>query len=172
MFYQTTVTLPISRMKALISLIDTITTQAQEKNMSDETILALSLSPDMLPFAKQIQIISDNAKGMVSRLSGTEAPKYEDNEKTLEELKARLNKTITYLETFSEADFANAATAEARFPWFPGVHMVWADYVLGYGLPNFFFHVVTAYDILRHHGFQIGKSDYIGTGLTIVPDVA
>ena len=108
---------------------------------------------------------------MASRLAQKEAPKYEDNETTLAELRARVAKTIAYLETFTEADFAHAATAEARFPYFPGVHMVGSDYVFGYAIPNFFFHLVTTYDILRHHGFDIGKSDYMGKAIPFVADV-
>jgi uncharacterized protein len=140
--------------------------------MTDADILALRLAPDMFPFSKQIQIVSDNAKGMASRLARQEAPKYEDNESTLAELRARLAKTADYLATFSEADFENAATAEARFPYFPGVHMVGVDYMFGYAIPNFFFHLVTTYDILRHHGFDIGKKDYMGSSVTMIPDVA
>ena len=109
---------------------------------------------------------------MASRLAGKEIPKYEDTESTLAELRMRLDKTIAYLETFVSTDFIHAGTAEARFPYFPGMHMVGADYVLGYGLPNFFFHVVTAYDILRHHGFDIGKADYIGKEIPLVADKA
>ena len=170
MFYQTTVTLPISRLKALVSLLDIVREQAIDKNMSDATILELRLAPDMLTFARQIQIVSDNAKGMVSRLTGKENPKMEDTEVTITELQTRLNNTITYLESFKETDFAQSANAEARFPWFPGMHMVGAGYILEYGLPNFFFHVVTAYDILRHHGFEIGKSNYIGGNLPLIAD--
>ena len=151
MFYQTTVTLPISRMKALISLLSIAQEQAQEKNMTDADVLGLRLAPDMLHFARQIQIVSDNARGMASRLTGKENPKMEDTESTIEELRTRLNNTITYLEAFTEADFEHADIAEARFPWFPGMHMIGAGYIIEYGLPNFFFHVVTAYDILRHN---------------------
>ncbi len=140
--------------------------------MSDADILALRIAPDMLPLAKQVQIVSDNAKGMVSRLTGHENPKMEDTETTLAELRTRLANTIAYVEQFSEKDFANAATAEARFPYFPGVHMVGTDYILGYGIPNFFFHVVTTYDILRQHGFDIGKSDYLGKAVPFVADNA
>lgn len=104
----------------------------------------------MLPFSRQIQIASDNAKGMASRLTRQEAPKYEDTETTLDELKDRLQKTIDYLGTFSESDFSEADTAEARFPYFPGVKLVGAGYIVTYGIPNFMFHVVTAYDILRN----------------------
>ena len=107
---------------------------------------------------------------MASRLAHKEAPKYEDNEATLAELRARLERTISYLETFVETDFQNAATAEARFPYFPGMHMVGSDYLLGYAIPNFFFHLVTTYDILRHHGFDIGKADYIGKAIPLLPD--
>jgi hypothetical protein len=172
MFYQTTVALPISRLKALVSLLDIIREQATEKNLTDANILDLRLAPDMLPFSRQIQIVSDNAKGMASRLTGKENPKMEDTETTITELQTRLTNTIAYLESFKEADFAQAAQAEARFPWFPGMHMVGADYIFGYGLPNFFFHVVTAYDILRHHGFEIGKSNYIGGELPLIADKA
>ncbi len=170
MFFETTITLPIVRLQWLISLIEKVQSQAKDKWVDDVAVLAYRLAPDMLPFSKQIQIATDNAKGMVSRLTGKENPKYEDNETTLDELITRLQKTITFLETFSEADFADSATAEARFPWFPGVHMVGAGYVLTYGIPNFFFHVVTAYDILRQHGFDIGKGDYMGGGLALIPD--
>jgi hypothetical protein len=156
-------------MKALVSLLNTIQEQAQDKNMSDADILGLRLAPDMFPLSKQIQIVSDNAKWMASRLAGKEIPKMEDNETTIEDLRTRLNTTIAFLESFVKSDFTNAATAEARFPWFPGSHMVGIDYVTGYGLPNLFFHVVTAYNILRHHGFEIGKSNYIGS-LPLVAD--
>ena len=170
MFYQTTITLPIVRLQWVLSLLDKVETQAKKKGMSDTDVLELRLAPDMYALVKQIQIATDNAKWMASRLAGKEAPKYEDNETTLAELRARLAKTISYLETFSEGDFENAATAEARFPYFPGMHMVGADYMLGYAIPNFFFHLVTTYDILRHHGFDIGKADYIGKSIPLLPD--
>jgi uncharacterized protein len=92
--------------------------------MSDTDVLELRLAPDMFALVKQIQIATDNAKGMASRLAAKEAPKYEDNEASLAEIRARLEKTIAYLETFTEADFAHAATAEVRLPWFPGMRFV------------------------------------------------
>lgn len=150
MFYESTIILPLTRLRGLVVLLEKIEPQVKEKNMSDADILALRLAPDMFPFAKQIQISIDNAKGMASRMSRKEAPKYEDNESTLAELKARLEKTIAYLETFTPEDFADADTAEARFPYFPGMKMVGKGYVFTYGIPNFMFHVVTAYSILRN----------------------
>jgi hypothetical protein len=100
--------------------------------MTDADVLALRLAPDMFHFGRQIQIVSDNAKGIVSRLTNKEAPKYEDNEATLAELITRLEKTIAYLATFSESDFADAVTAEARFPYFPGKKVVGETYLINY----------------------------------------
>jgi len=92
MFYQTVVILPTLRIKALLSLLEKVRIQASEKGIDDATLLAYRLAPDMLPFSRQIQIISDNAKWMASRMSGVEAPKYEDTEITLDDLIARLEK--------------------------------------------------------------------------------
>ncbi len=170
MYFENAVTLPRLRLRALVSLLETIEKQAGEKNISIETILSARLAPDMLPLSKQIQIVSDNAKGIASRLAHQEAPKMEDTETTLEELVTRLTRTIVYLETFTEADFVDAATAEARFPYMPWVKLVGADYLFTYALPNFFFHVVTIYAILRHLGFEIGKRDYMGSEVVMVPD--
>lgn len=170
MFYQTTITLPITRLQGLLTLLDKVESQAAEKGISEDAILGGKLANDMFPFVRQIQIASDNAKGMASRMARKEAPKYEDNEATLKEVRARIEKTISYLETFTPEDFADAATAEAKFSWFPGVKFVGQGYVLTYGIPNFMFHVVTAYDILRHLGFDIGKADFMGPGLALLPD--
>lgn len=173
MFYQTTVTLPTLRLTALISLLQKVQSQAIEKGLDDASVLDLRIAPDMYPLVKQVQIATDNAKGMASRLSGREIPKYEDTEVTIAELIARLEKTIAYLATFSESDFAYAPTAEAHFPYFKDVHMVGADYVIGYGLPNFFFHTVTVYAILRASGFDIGKTDFMdGSLIPFVPNAA
>ena len=107
---------------------------------------------------------------MASRMARKEAPKYEDDESTLTELRTRLEKTIAYLETFTPEDFADADTAEARFPYFPGVKMVGKGYVFTYAIPNFMFHVVTAYSILRNAGFDVGKTDFMGGQVEMLPD--
>ena len=129
----------------------------------------MRLTDDMFPFSRQVQIASDNAKGMASRLTRKTVPSYEDNESTLAELDARIEKTVTYLETFTAKDFEGAETREARFPWYPGMHMKGGGYLLSYAIPNLMFHITTAYAILRHHGFKIGKSDFLGT-LPLIPD--
>lgn len=172
MFYESTITLPMKRLKGLIVLLEKIEPQVKEKNMSDADVLALRLAPDMFPFAKQIQVATDNAKGMAARMAGVEIPKYEDTESTLADLKARLEKTIAFLETFTPEHFKDADTAEARFPYFPGMKMVGKGYVFTYGIPNFMFHVVTAYSILRNAGFDIGKTDFMGGQVDFLPDNA
>jgi uncharacterized protein len=170
MFYESTITLPLARLRGLVVLLETIEPQVKEKNMSDAEVLALRLAPDMFPFGKQIQIATDNAKGMASRMARVEAPKYEDSESTLVELKDRLKKTIAYLESFTPDQFKDADTAEARFSYFPGMKMVGKGYVFTYGIPNFMFHVVTAYSILRNAGFTIGKADFMGGQIEFHPD--
>lgn len=106
---------------------------------------------------------------MAGRLAGKEYPSFPDNESSFADLEKRLEKTIAYLDTLKESDFDGAEEREARFPWFPGVHMKGGGYLLSYAIPNFMFHLTTAYAILRHHGFQIGKSDFLGT-LPLIPD--
>lgn len=171
MFYQATITLPTLRLRALLSLLDKVEIQAKEKWMTDAEVLDLKLTPDMFSLVKQIQIATDNAKGMASRMAHHEIPSYEDNESNFAEIRARLEKTIAYLETFAEVDFADASTGEFRSKWMPGVKLVGEGYIFTYGLPNFFFHVVTAYAILRNAGFDIGKEDYMGGGVAFVPVV-
>lgn len=172
MFFPLVITLPLGRLRALVHLIDMVESQKSAKNMTDAAILSASLAPDMFPFAKQIQIATDNAKGMACRLASKDIPSYPDTEETLGDLRARLEKTIAFLEIFREEDFLHADIAEARFPYFPGLKIVGADYPVTYGIPNFFFHVVTAYDILRHIGFDIGKADYMGGQVAFTPDAA
>ena len=124
--------------------------------------LQMRLAPDMLPFVKQIQICSDTAKGACARLSGQTAPKYEDNEATIEELIARIDKTVMYISGFKAEDFADYQSAKIMFPRYPGVYISGADYLASHALPNFYFHMTTAYNILRLHGLEIGKGDYLG----------
>lgn len=169
MYYSLCVTFPIQRLTAMNALIDTIKTQAKSKNMSDETILGLRLAPDMFSFSKQIQVMTDNAKGMAARLGGKDIPVFEDSETTLDELQARIQKTIDFIKTLTPADFVGAEKREARFPYFPGMKMVGEAYLTGYAIPNFLFHATTAYNILRNHGFEIGKQDFM-LSLPLIPD--
>jgi uncharacterized protein len=157
-----TYTVPIF-IKTLGGLKNTLTKAeafAKEKGMSEETFLADALAPDMFPLAKQVQIACDNAKGAAARLSGTEAPKYEDTEKTFAELQARIDKTLAFIESVPEASFAGAAERKITLAFMKDKYLTGFDYAREYVLPNFFFHVVTAYGIIRKNGVAIGKSDF------------
>ena len=135
--------------------------KAREHGLDEKTLLEDRLAPDMFPLAKQVQVATDNAKGVVGRLTKVEAPKFEDTETTLAELDARIDKTIAFLQTVKEEDFADAPKAQVTLPWFPGKFMTGYDYAREYAIPNFFFHVATAYAIIRKNGVAIGKADYI-----------
>jgi hypothetical protein len=138
--------------------------QYAETRKFDPNILAAQrLFPDMLPLTRQIQIASDSAKLAVARLSATEAPKFEDNETTIPELIARIDKTVDYLKGFKAAQFEGAEdrtvvvkTSRNEFT-FTGL-----IYLRHWAIPNFFFHVTTAYALLRHSGVEIGKADFLG----------
>ena len=136
---------------------------ASERNIAAETILNYRLAPDMLPFSRQLQIVSDSAKGAAARLIGKDIPRYEDNEKTFAELGQRLEKTRDYLEGLDKKDFEGSENRSIELK--VGGDTVTFDgmtYLLYFALPNFYFHYTTAYDILRHAGLGIGKRDFLG----------
>ena len=134
-----------------------------ERKIDPAVILSGRLAPDMLPLTKQIQIASDHAKFAPSRLAGRDAPRFEDTEQTFAELQARIAKTVDYLATFGAADIdgsedkAIQLKSPTRERNFTGL-----DYLQRFALPNFFFHVTTAYDILRHNGVPLSKTDFLG----------
>lgn len=137
---------------------------AVAKKIDPSVLLGSRLFPDMLPLVKQVQIATDHAKGAVARLAGAEVPRYEDSEQSFDELRARIGKTIAFVESFSSAqlDGSEHRAIDLRVggkDWsFQG-----ADYLFGFAIPNFYFHLVTAYNILRHNGVELGKGDYLGS---------
>jgi hypothetical protein len=141
---------------------------AETKKFDPDLYLSLRLAPDQFPFVRQLQTTCDTLKLCAARLTGQEAPNHPDTEQTLEALRARLQSVIGYLDTLSEADFANAATAVITQPRWEGKTMTGADYFMEHALPNFFFHLTHAYAILRHSGVKLGKRDYLGP-LTMRP---
>jgi hypothetical protein len=147
--------------------LDAILAKAQAhavaKKIDPSVLLSARLYPDMFPFTRQVQIACDHAKGAVARLAGVEVPKYEDTEQSFEELQARIAKTIGFMESFAADQIDGSEEREIALK--AGGHDMTfkgMPYLLGFALPNFYFHVVTAYDILRHNGVEIGKRDYIG----------
>jgi hypothetical protein len=150
-------------LKSLDHILDKAVKHAQGKNFDANNFVGERLVPDMLPFAAQIRIACDNAKSTAALLAGKEPPKHEDNEKTMEELRARVGKCLAYLETFAAADYAKTdAKTVIRLPHPKGKALHAEEYLFGRQIPNFFFHVTTAYNILRQGGVDLGKTDYLG----------
>lgn len=142
--------------------LDAAAAHAQAKSFDASVYLGLRLAPDQFAFARQVQIMCDTAKLAASRLTGKEAPVHADDEKTLEDLRARVRAVIAYLDGFGEKDFAGAATRSVTQPRWEGKTMSGADYFREHALPNFFFHLTHVYALLRHNGVNLGKRDYLG----------
>lgn len=129
--------------------------------LDEKKLMEDRLAPDMFPFSKQVQIACDNAKGAAARLSGIEAPKFDDTESTLDELIARIDKTLAFLASVKEESFANAAEVKVELPYFAPKWFKGFDYAREYAVPNFFFHVGMAYALIRKNDVAIGKADYM-----------
>ena len=136
---------------------------AKAKSFDPNILASARLAPDQYPLTRQIQSIADGAKFCAARLTGKEAPKHPDTETTIDELRARLQAVIAYLDTFTEADFVGAKDRLVELSFMPGKVMSTADYLNEMALPNFYFHATTAYAILRHNGVPLGKMIYLGS---------
>ena len=145
-----------------LGLIDKAEAHALEAGIDPDSLAEARLAPDMLPFSGQIQRASDASKLSVERLTGVAAPKFEDNEKTLDELRARLRATIAYLEGIEPAAFDGAEAKTISLPFGAIPPFTGEGYLMTFALPNFYFHVTTAYAILRNQGVAVGKIDYLG----------
>lgn len=146
----------------LAGILEKSVVWAKEKGKTNGEILQARLAPDMFPLVRQVQIASDNAKSISARLAGEEPPKMEDTESTLPELIERVRKTVIYLRTLDAAKFEGAESRRIPFPYVPDTYLLAEEALLQSYLPNFFFHITTAYDILRNQGMPLGKSDFIG----------
>jgi len=147
----------------LVTWLDKAEAHAAAKKFDISVLLNARLAPDMLPLTRQIQIASDGAKFCVARLAGVEAPKFEDDETTVADLKARVAKTVAFMESVSAAQINGTEDKDITVPRRDGPWIVKGEpYVKNYVLPNFFFHVTTTYALLRHNGVNLGKSDYLG----------
>ena len=148
---------------SLSAVLDKAAAYASEKKIDPGVLVGLRLTPDMYPLSRQVQLASDFAKGTVARLAGVEAPKYPDDEKTIDELKARLAKTLAFVQSVDPKAIDGAQERDIVFPVGPNTRTLKGSiYLLHYALPQFYFHVTTAYNILRHCGVGIGKRDFIG----------
>jgi hypothetical protein len=161
--YQASVPRFISILGNLSNILDKAQAHVDAKRIDETALTNYRLFPDMLSFTRQVQIACDTAKGVVARLAGIEIPVFEDNEKTLAELKARIAKTQAVLQKVTAAQIDG--TEEKDIVVKRGdkeTHYKGMQFLLGHALPNVYFHVTTAYAILRHNGIELGKRDYLG----------
>ncbi len=161
--YQASIPRFVNILGNLANLLDKAQAHVDAKKLDVTALTGYRLFPDMLPMTKQIQIACDTAKGVIARLAGVEAPAFDDNEKTIAELKARIAKTVAYVQGFTPAQIDG--TEEKAIVVKRGdkeTHYKGMQFLLGHALPNFYFHVTTTYNILRHNGVEIGKRDYLG----------
>ena len=147
----------------VLVFLDKAVAYAEAKKFDVSVLVNARLAPDMLPFTKQIQIASDNAKFGVARLANVEAPKFEDTEKTVDELRARIKKTIDFIKSVPASAFEGAEDRDIKIV-IPSrtIELKGLAYLRGWVLPNVFFHVTAAYLILRHNGVDVGKRDFLG----------
>ena len=155
----------------LLGNLDKILDKAEkwvgERKIDPNAILQSRLTPDMFTFIRQVQIATDMAKGTAGRLAGQELPRFEDNESNFAELKARVQKTIAFLNSLNPEQFAGAETRPITLKLGPPgsqreVNFQGLDYLLGFGTPNVYFHYTMGYALLRHNGLDLGKPDYVG----------
>ncbi len=161
--YQASVPRFVNILGNLSNILDKAQAHIDAKKIADASLTAYRLFPDMLPMTTQVQIACDTAKGVVARLAGVEIPAYDDNEKTLADLKARVLKTIAFLQTFTPAQIDG--TEDKAIVTKRGdkeTHYKGIQFLMGHATPNFYFHVTTVYNILRHNGVEIGKRDFLG----------
>ena len=136
----------------------------EAKKLDAAAITAYRLYPDMFPFTRQVQIACDTAKGAVARLAGMEPPKHEDTEQSFADLQARIAKTLEFVESVKPGQVDGSEGREVVLKQRAGeLRLKGIDYLLSHAYPNFYFHVTTAYAILRHNGVEVGKRDFIGT---------
>jgi len=162
MLYDLTVPQFTKMLENLSRCLDKAAAFAEAKKIDGEVLMQARLAPDQFALARQVQIACDTAKMGVAKLTGREWPVHEDNEKTLADAKARIDKVLAFLHTFSQADFADAATRSISQPRWAGKTLTGEQFALQHVIPNLYFHVTTAYAILRHNGVDLGKKDYLG----------
>ena len=161
--YQTSIPVFIRMLGNLSSILDKAAAHAETKKIDPAIFINARLAPDMYSLSRQIQIATDVVKGCAARLSGIEVPSYEDNESTFPELQARIAKTVTFLQSVKaeQLDGSEERTVTLKIHG-RDTDLLGGPYLLNFVLPNFYFHVTTAYAILRHNGLELGKKDFVG----------
>lgn len=164
LFYDLTIPQVLKMLRNMDRWLEAASAFAEKKKIDPAVLLKSRLAPDQFSFDKQIQLACDNAKSMAARLCGRDIPAHTDTEITVEQLRTRIQSVMAYLEAFKPEDFANAAEQRITLPWMEeGKWMRAEDFIAQFALANFYFHVTTAYSILRHNGVELGKRDFIGS---------
>ena len=161
--YQASIPRFVNILGNLSNILDKAQAHVDARKLDASALTTYRLFPDMFPMARQVQIVCDTAKGVIARLAGVEIPKDEDNEKTFAELKARIAKTIAFMQSFKPEQIDG--TEDKAIVTKRGdkeTHYKGMQFLLGHAIPNFYFHVTTTYNILRHNGVEIGKRDFLG----------
>jgi hypothetical protein len=163
-FYDASVPAFLQILGSLSGLLTKAEAHCKAKNIQPDVLLNARLFPDMLPLTKQIQLVCDFAAKGCARLTQSELPSVPDTEKTFDELKLRLAKTIDYVKSFKPAQFDGAETKDVTFPAGPdrSITLKGQQFLSSFAFPNFYFHAATAHGILRHNGVEIGKRDFLG----------
>lgn len=156
----------VAQLSKMLQNLDVWLTKASEyakqRNFDPNVLLDSRLAPDMYPLVRQVQSACDGAKFLAARVSGKEAPKHEDTERTMEELRARIQNVRSYLQSYSERDFEGSSERLVPLPFRPGKGLTADDFRLQMNVPNTYFHLSMAYAILRHNGVPLVKGDYLG----------
>jgi hypothetical protein len=161
--YQASVPVFVRGLENLSVILAKGAAHAEAKKIEPAVFVSARLAPDMFPLSRQVQIASDAAKGCVARLAGAEVPSWPDTESTFAELEARVAKTIAFVKGFTAAQVDGSEERSVTLKMRSGeLTLHGQDYLFKLSLPNFYFHVTTAYDILRHNGVEVGKMDYLG----------
>jgi len=161
--HQASVTAFTKSLLNLKAMLQKAKAHALEHKVEESVFVNARLYPDMLPLSSQVQIATDIARSTTARLAGVEPPSYEDNEKTLDDLAARIQRTVDYMAGLDTGAFENAATREITRPVRGQPHtFTGTNYFLQFAVPNVYFHAATAYGILRHNGVPLGKADFLG----------
>lgn len=145
------------------AILDKTAHTAEAKKFEIDYLINARLAPDQFNFIRQIQIMCDTAKRGAAFLAGKEPPVHADSEKTLAELKERISSVASYLDKFTEQDFKDSPTRKITNPRWDGQHLLGDEFIQHHMIPNFYFHMTTAYAIMRHNGIDLGKKDYLGT---------
>ena len=161
--YQASVPAFLTMLKNLTAILDKAEAFAADREIDPQVLLNWRLAPDMFPLTRQVQIAADFAKGTAARLAGKEVPKYADDETSFAELKARIAKTVKFVEGLAPKDFDGSESRDISLTvGAQELHFKGEPYLVHFALPNFYFHATTAYGILRRCGVEIGKRDFIG----------